>query len=441
MKKKIVLLFAILICGFITQAQNHRIEIDLHAYPDTTFYLAQNTDDGFFIKDTARTNRDGQMIFEGKNTLDVGFYALLLHRKVIFTFLLVDQYFKIVADTGKANRNIRFIGSKESSLYNDFLKESNTRYNEVKVNNPAKVTQEMYLFAQNYLLKAQNTFAEKVIKANLSPLGFQMLNNLSTKQDSISFNKQFLQYYWDNIDFKDDRIASLPLFTTKWDKYFALIGSLKLDTLCSIADNLINRTQPTSEFRKKLIVRIANSFIGSKNLGLDSVYVHISEKHLINSTLFADSSTQKINKDLVASYKPNLVGKVLLDFTVADTLNKFYSLNAEKSPYLLVVFYDPNCHHCQEFVKELLKKQTELNQASMSVWLICNDHNHLEWKNYLRTLPPNTFVHGFDLSNRIDIRKKYNVQSLPTVYLLNKDKKILVNKKWKVVDYFQFVNK
>ncbi|MBP6385553.1 MAG: thioredoxin family protein [Pseudarcicella sp.] len=436
MRKIFVLLFLILSAKFYASAQGHKIEVSLPTNPDTTFYLAQHTDDGFFVKDTARSDHFGNMVFDGKNTLEPGMYVMLLQRKALFSFLLVDQYFQIIADSGKTNREVRFVGSKEAILYDEFLKQSNAKFKQVKTNN---FTQEMYLFAQDYLLKAKNTLAEKVIRANLSPMGFKTLGKINTKQDSVLFNKQMLLTFWNNIDFTDERLANMPFIATKWKQYFELINTFSNDTLCKISDDLINKTNLSSPFRKKMIVRMANTFIGSKYQGHDSVYVHLAEKYMLNSDLFPDSSTQAINIGLVSSYKPNLIGKTLQNFTVADTLNRFFSLNTAKSPYFIVVFYDPGCHHCQDFIKELTAKQAEFKKNGVDIWLICNDLNKNSWMQFVRNLPINSFVHGFDLKRNLNIRQTFNVQTLPTVYLLDKNYKILANKKIKVTDYFNLL--
>jgi peroxiredoxin len=93
-----------------------------------------------------------------------------------------------------------------------------------------------------------------------------------------------------------------------------------------------------------------------------------------------------------------------------------------------MIFWDPNCGHCQ---KELPKLRDLYNEKSKTldfgVYAVCTQTDPTVLKNFLKNnqLP---FINVYDPRNESNFRKLYDIYSTPVVYLLDENKKIIAKR-------------
>ncbi|MBO4634166.1 MAG: DUF5106 domain-containing protein [Bacteroidales bacterium] len=124
----------------------------------------------------------------------------------------------------------------------------------------------------------------------------------------------------------------------------------------------------------------------------------------------------------------NRIGTPAADFTFIDTAGKrrtLYSIKAEK---ILLVFGNPDCTACKELT-ETLDSVPELdaliNEGSLKVVDIYIDQEIELWKQRVASYPPR-WINGYDPSYIIRGDLIYSIRAIPSIYLLDARKRVLL---------------
>ena len=64
------------------------------------------------------------------------------------------------------------------------------------------------------------------------------------------------------------------------------------------------------------------------------------------------------------------------------------------------------------------------SRTMLTILTIYIDDNLDEWHSHLAELPTN-WTHAYDKDNKISKNRLYDIKAIPTLYLLDKDKKVL----------------
>ena len=130
----------------------------------------------------------------------------------------------------------------------------------------------------------------------------------------------------------------------------------------------------------------------------------------------------------VNTLKDVLVNKTFPALPVTDAAGRKINLPAIDASYTVLFFYAATCGHCKE-ASPVLKSFYDKNKADgVKVIAIDTEHNQEEWKSFVKTYHLEELINGFDPLNQVDFNKKYDVVTTPTIYVLDKNKKIIARK-------------
>jgi thiol-disulfide isomerase/thioredoxin len=132
--------------------------------------------------------------------------------------------------------------------------------------------------------------------------------------------------------------------------------------------------------------------------------------------------------DKVNTMKDLLVNKTFPALSLLDPAGKKVSVQSIAAEYTVLFFYAPTCGHCKE-ASPVLKAFYDKNKASgIKVMAISTEHNKEEWASFIKTYHLEELINGFDALQEIDFLKKFDVVTTPTIYILDKNKKIIARK-------------
>lgn len=167
------------------------------------------------------------------------------------------------------------------------------------------------------------------------------------------------------------------------------------------------------------------------NILYDSSSPHYNENlysSMMNAVIIsdADSAMKLIPKQRVEIMKKNQVGKQAHDFSVMDMKGNYLHLYSINSPFLLLVFNHPECslcHKTEENIESNSFIQRLLIESKLKVLAITIDAERGEWE---RHAYPKNWIVGLDVSKEIYSKRLYDIQRLPSLYLLDKEKRVLL---------------
>jgi len=124
----------------------------------------------------------------------------------------------------------------------------------------------------------------------------------------------------------------------------------------------------------------------------------------------------------------NKVGSKATDFRFADRRGRMRTLYGVKAPYTLLFFSNPGCEACMSIIN-VLKDDPQISgmiaSGRLKVLNIYIDEDLDAWRSYM-PIYPEEWYNGFDPDFVIRNETLYNVRAIPSLYLLDSEKTVLL---------------
>ena len=124
----------------------------------------------------------------------------------------------------------------------------------------------------------------------------------------------------------------------------------------------------------------------------------------------------------------NRTGTPAADFSFSDKdgrIRTLYSLNAD---FTLLFFSNPGCEACKYIIDELKSDpvlESMVSSGKVAVANIYIDEDIESWYGY-QSIYPKEWYNGYDPNFIIRTDLLYNVRAIPSLYLLDRDKKVIL---------------
>lgn len=133
----------------------------------------------------------------------------------------------------------------------------------------------------------------------------------------------------------------------------------------------------------------------------------------------------------------NCPGSIANNIEFEERNGRHSSLHATTGDRIMLIFYDPECPHCNDILHELAESRP-LNEAidggRMSVIAIYAEGKRDVWDNTKATMPANWLV-GYDLTDILG-HELYELPLMPIIYILDSTHRVLL----KDPDYRMFLD-
>lgn len=460
MKKYIVFVLTAL-TSLTSFAQGFQLTLHAPGYKDGITYLTYYMGSNFNVVDSAAIGSNGIAVFKSSTKVPPGIYSIFFPGKALRTeFLLgTEQMITVKADTSDLLNKTVVTGSKENILYDQYQKfaASKGRYMQQERRNymTAVTAADSLLHEKNYSVANNelNAYREGIIKNHPNSMMAALLNamkepmyaykNPVTRQDSIDNYNEYKNHYWDGITFMDDRIIRTPFFIKKMERYYREVISPEPDSIIKDIDYKLLLARSAPEMYKFILNWVTDEFINPKYMGQDAVFVHLFNKYHSKgvSSWLNEKQMESINRRAYMLMS-NLIGEKAAELEMLDTAGRSTTLYSLDADYTIVCFWDPNCGHCKEEipridsiyqanwkninVKVFAVLTPENKRDSKPEWLkFINEHNLTHWTHVYKT----PAMEEADLAaQKPSFRQLYDITSTPTIYLLDKEKRIVGKK-------------
>ena len=124
----------------------------------------------------------------------------------------------------------------------------------------------------------------------------------------------------------------------------------------------------------------------------------------------------------------NRIGQTAADFVFSDKRGKMHSLHGIQAPYTLLFFSNPGCEACLNIIN-MLKQEEKVSQMVQAGYIavlnIYIDEDLQGWMDYM-PIYPEDWYNGFDPNLVIRGEGLYNVRAIPSLYLLDQEKRVIL---------------
>lgn len=124
----------------------------------------------------------------------------------------------------------------------------------------------------------------------------------------------------------------------------------------------------------------------------------------------------------------NQAGTVATDFIFTDLGGRRHSLHSVKADHTLLFFSNPGCPACKDIIDGLTgdpRITGKISSGKLAVVNVYIDSDVDEWREYAVNYP-SSWLSGYDQSYTIRTDVTYNVRAIPSLYLLDAEKRVIM---------------
>lgn len=346
------------------------------------------------------------------------------------------QVFKVKNDTLNLNFNLVIEGSDENEIYAKYQKFSTEKLTKIselsksvnKLNNKQIDSLQFEIRRErNRIIKQNpNTFFASLLKSMLDP---EIPETLAKADNPAALDRKMSYltiHYFDNYDFNDERLLFSPVLYNKIMNYYGKLVENNPDTINKSIDLILGKSLKNPEVYRFLLNTLLSTFDLSGEIPNDEAFVYVAENYYLNELApwVNEDFIERLKKHIY-DLKPTLIGAIAPPLILSDTIGKKLSLYDVKSCYTLVLFWDPECEHCAEYLAELKNIYNSYNSDFFQVYAVLATDNQKQWKTYIQN---NKFkwLNVYDSTKKNDFIQTYKLFMIPRIYLLDNKKHIVL---------------
>lgn len=448
--RRLALIIIIITLGSPIHSQNYEFTFKITKDVAQTLYIGKYYKDSYIAIDST-TGDKGTYTFKGKQKWNKGVYGLFEKgaKKSVVDFTVDDSFkFTIEYDSTFNHTFTRIKGSTANKKMYEYIAtltkaRAESREIEKMKKSSNEATRAEAAQKSELLQKRMEKYEDSVFEANSKYFFFNNLQKFKSPDvpDSLSQNDKAVYYrehYWDNIDLTDHSLVYTQDLFNKMNYYFfGLLYHAEFDTIAKYGDKVLSKVEnDTLMLRYFLDFIMPKYYRSTKNIGWDQVWCHFVRKYYLTGKCTWASDGEIYNKKQTVEFlEQSLIGAKGAELYMADSNQsrdpqQWISSHRFPQKYVILWFWDPDCHHCKAYTKELIAlydSHTQTGNRNFEVYAIGYEADVTKWKNHL-IKNPLPFVNVGGSNVNIDYQEAYNVHGAPTMIILNADREIIMNK-------------
>lgn len=413
----------------VTDANNKEKEGDVHLTmkftPNTTgsAYLYETEGKSYFLLDSAVIN-NGVADF-GTKTYYTGFYMASVNKKEsnMAAFIINPDEKDVEAHfaSGRLEARLLSSNSKENQGWGEYYTEEKKfkkAIKDLKVQqykssiktkfDPliADKEQQLFDFQKSIIEKYPNTFLAKVVSYKHIPF------------------KNDMGKFWSDIDFQDESLIRTTILNDRIQEFMQLHSGGSESGFI----NCIDLTKAFAEDNPRVLEFMLYSMLdGFYQSNMENICLYIYDNYIIDEDCGAELSdviktrAEGVMNLQVGKYPPNIV----IPSAQAGGTIDLYDY-AENNEYTLLMYWASWCHKCEQEMPVLINTYKQYKDIGFEIFGVSVDMNKNEW---LKAVEDKGIIwpNGSELNQwNSKSAKDYRVTQTPTLFLLDKYKKIVL---------------
>lgn len=443
--KRITLILTLLLAYGALDAQQYSFTFRPKDAKDTMLYIGRHYRDELKLVDSARHTPQGY-VFKGKQSWEPGIYALVQQdRKKQITDFTIDhsRTFTIEGDATLTPASVKVKGCKDNEMMFAYMatqqaarRESDSLQKNKDQEGMKRLTERMDAYEADMKEKGKDN------------LYLQLVNQCEPPRVPDDVEDKPLYYrthYWDKLfgqktgklSSNKALIYSPQLFNKVNYFFYGLLYHADSDTINAELDRLMARIGDDTALSRYVLQFIEPRYYRStKNIGWDAVWCHIAGEYYLkgrcpwlreSEVYLARQNYNRIRQSIIGAHGQELW---MADTNQSNNPDDWISSHRFPEKYVILWFWDPDCHHCQEQSEALKVLYDSLQTAPdrrFEIYAVGYESDVPKWKKYIK-------AHNFKWVNvggtnvNIDYQEAYNVHSAPTMIILNEKRDIIMNK-------------
>ena len=273
----------------------------------------------------------------------------------------------------------------------------------------------------------KSNMAAKIILAYYQPV------NPDWKQPDPKRDSIIVAHYFEYFNPADSFYMNTNILKEKFDMYITMstnkrdaYGQPIKDEMIAInaAQKYLDKTKNNQENFDFYLLYLLKKF---KKEHKETTFLYFYDIYLKPNEGDCESNNKQFDwaREFANKLRNVSIGSTAPDFTLNDDLQ----LNGIVSDYTLILFWASWCPHCTQEVPKIKKIIDDFNQKGDKKILtvaVSLDTDKDQWQKFVKENSLLSFLNFSEFKGwKSDVVKKYNVYATPSMFLLDKDKKII----------------
>ncbi len=421
------------------------IKLQVEGLEDSVAYLGYHFGEKRYYQDTSLVTPKGEVRFSNPKRLKKGVY-FLYSKSFYFEFLVNEQQFSIKTTKLDPYGSMVIKNSPENEVFRTFqltmkghqvkmrsltekLKQAQTKVDSSAIYQEAEQLGEENLTKRDSLKNLYKDFYTAVLLRLMEPQkqNIAQSEGMSVEEKRKVYN-EYKDHFFDGIDFNDEGTLRAPIFHSKVMEFVDKVTFQTPDSVVASVEYVLNKSNDSEEMLRYWVVYFFQKYQSSKIMGLDKAFVHISENYYLKGkTPWADEEMLTKLREEMDFHRENQMGMIAPRLNLLDTLQDPISLHSISANYTILFFYSPDCGHCKKETPVLLDIYHGLQSEGVEVLAVDSDTDIDKWKAFIQEHQLD-WINASDPFTRSNFRRQYNVRTTPTIYILDRDKRIIAKK-------------
>ena len=423
----------------VSLSQEYNLKIQVQDIPQKEIYLANFYGDQNHILDTAVPDTTGLIYFTLKESYYPGMYRIFLDKNIYFDIIYNNENIEIKTQYDFLYDSLKVISSKENMIYYDFLKANNEYRRKFDLlaplvdYYPQKDT--FYNIAKNRFVNIQEDFVRyvnEVIESNPDAWAtkiFRLRQPLffNPELDEAGRREYATEHFFDHIDFTDVELIRSNAYTSLAIEYMSIYSNPNFtqeqleESFIQAVDKIMYEAMDNNIIYEFIVDYLVDGF---ERFHFEKVLDYIAENYSPEQCKNEERKTDLQTR--LIKYAELAKGKKAPEIVIPDINGEQIKLSKINSEYTLILFWASWCQHCNEilpqihniYINSVSNKTLEVLSVSLDTekeeWIAALQETNYTWLNCSE-------LKGWDSQVAID----YNIYATPTMFLLDKNKKIV----------------
>ena len=242
------------------------------------------------------------------------------------------------------------------------------------------------------------------------------------------------QHFWDLFPFNDTTLISQPNITEQgFVDYIHVLNYIPFKHACRSIKYMLLKAQVNADMYAHFASLYQKYYYDANSpFRNEEFYIPVLET-LLRSGLLSETDQEMYSFQQEMIHK-NRVGTKAADFVYTLPNDNWKRLHALKSDYLILFFTNPDCSTCGTVIDEInnsevLKRVFSRNSFSRSMLTVLSIYPGSDvqgWRSATSTMPQKNWINAYDESMTLINKRVYDIKAIPTIYFLDKRKRIIL---------------
>lgn len=274
---------------------------------------------------------------------------------------------------------------------------------------------------------SKNQKAEDNSQAKSSEYVFTMPEIPMMISNAASKAAYLAEHYWDNFDFRDSLPEQKKIIEEAFVDYLIILGQVEpgkaLESVSSLMDKASENGKLTMFYGEN-----AEKFLNHPNSPIRNEFLYEEFlKGILACRLIEpiDKARFQYQFDLAQKNKP---GTRATDFEYTMKDGSSSSLYNTPGKLIMLYFHNPDCHECAATKDRIVNSQIIQklkSQGVLKILAVYPDKDLDLWNKHYAEFP-DSWINAYDKETIVQDKELYDLKAIPTIYLLDDNKTVLL---------------